>query len=83
MTAEQYKASWSGGAPPVEIPNGLVFHAGMGEGREFFTMTVWESREAYESFALKFKESMSQRGFDFGNPVILDVHHTIRTPSRT
>jgi hypothetical protein len=48
MTAEQYEASWRGGAPPVAIPEGLVFHAGVGEGGEFLTMTVWESREAYD-----------------------------------
>jgi hypothetical protein len=78
MTAEQYNASWSGSdGPPVAIPPGLVFHAGVGEGDEFFTVTVWESREAYEAFAPIFKHAMRERGFNFGDPAILAVHHHI------
>ncbi|MGE5111803.1 MAG: hypothetical protein ACM3JB_13160 [Acidobacteriaceae bacterium] len=39
MTAEQYKASWSEGAP-VAVPAGLLFHAGIGEGEAFFTVSI-------------------------------------------
>lgn len=77
MTAEQYKASWAGDAPPVAVPSGLLFHAGVGEGEAFFTVTVWESQEAYAVFAPSFKQAMRERGFDFGEPVILPVHHLI------
>ena len=78
MTAEQYKASWSGSeAPPISVPPGLLFHAGVGEGGDFFTITVWRSREAYDTFAPMFKRSMSERGFEFGEPVVLNVHHSI------
>lgn len=61
MTAEQYKESWVGGAP-VSPPQGLIFHAGIGEGAEFTTITVWESRAAYDAFA---------------PPQILPVHHLL------
>jgi hypothetical protein len=67
MTAEQYNASWSGS-------EGLLFHAGVGEGEAFFTLTVWKTREAYDAFAPQFKNSMSGRGFEFGEPSILPVH---------
>jgi hypothetical protein len=76
MTAEQYKASWVGG-PPVAPPAGLIFHAGVGEGDDFFTLSVWESREAYEDFAPTFKKAMSERGFAFGEPLILPVHQLL------
>ena len=47
MTAQPYIASWSGGErPPVSVPEGLLFHAGVGDGDVFFAMTVWDSREA-------------------------------------
>jgi len=76
MTAEQYKESWSSGdGPPLPVPAGLLFHAGIGEGADFFTVTVWESREAYDAFAPLFKRTMSERGFHFGEPRILPVHH--------
>ena len=74
MTAEQYKQSWAGGAP-VSPPPGLIFHAGLGEGDSFQTVTVWESQEAYEAFAPIFTRAMSERGLRFGAPQILPVHH--------
>jgi hypothetical protein len=78
MTAEQYNASWSGSeGPPVPLPPGLLFHAGVGEGNAFFTLTIWVTREAYEAFAPQFKSAMSERGFRFGEPTILPVHHYI------
>jgi len=78
MTAEQYKASWSGSErPPVAVPPDLLFHAGVGQGDDFFTVTIWKSREAYDAFAPMFKRTMSERGFEFGEPVILTVHHYI------
>jgi hypothetical protein len=78
MTAEQYNASWIGNeGPPVAVPAGLLFHAGVGEGGAFFTLTVWKTREAYDEFAPQFKKAMSERGFDFGEPSILAVHHHI------
>ena len=76
MTVDQYNASWSEGQP-VQTPPGLVFHAGVGDGADFFTMTVWESQEAYDEFAPVFKRAMSEMGFDFGRPAILPVHHSV------
>jgi hypothetical protein len=76
MTAEQYKESWVGG-PPVDPPAGLILHAGIGEGDDFFTLSIWESRQAYEGFAPRFKEAMAQRGFTFGEPAILHVHQLL------
>ena len=73
MTAEQYNKSWEGG-PPVAPPPGLIFHAGVGEGVEFFTVTVWESQAAYDAFARIFAQAMAERGFEFGRPEILPVH---------
>jgi hypothetical protein len=73
MTSEQYNRTWEGG-PPVAPPPGLIFHAGVGEGANFFTVTVWESRAAYDAFAPIFTEAMAQRGFEFGRPEILPVH---------
>jgi len=78
MTAEQYNNSWSGiEGPPLPVPPGLLFHSGVGEGNSFFTLTVWKSREAYDEFAPHFKKAMSERGFQFGEPSILPVHHYI------
>jgi hypothetical protein len=74
MTAEQYNQSWNEG-PPVALPTGLLFHAGIGESEAFSTVTVWESREAFDAFAPIFKKAMTERGFHLGNPVILTVHH--------
>lgn len=76
MTAAQYRESWIGG-PPVAPPAGLIFHAGMGEGAAFFTVTVWESRAAYDAFAPVFAQAMRERGFEFGTPEILPVHHLL------
>lgn len=73
MTVEQYKESWEEG-PPVAPPPGLIFHAGVGEGPEFFTVTVWESQAAYDAFAPIFAQVMARRGFEFGRPEILPVH---------
>ena len=78
MTAEQYNASWSGSEDsPLPVPPGLLFHAGVGEGEGFFTLTVWKSREAYDAFAPRFKAAMRERGFEFGEPSILTVNHYI------
>ena len=74
MTAEQYRESWAGGAP-VGPPLGLISHAGIGDGPAFFTVTVWESREAYDAFALLFADAMRKRGLEFGRPEILPVLH--------
>ena len=74
MTAEQYRESWTGG-PPVALPPGLISHAGIGEGPAFFTVTVWASRAAYDAFAPGFAQAMRERGFEFGTPEILPVHH--------
>ncbi len=76
MTADQYKESWREGAP-VAPPAGLIFHAGVGDGDEFFTLTVWESAEAYEAFAPLFARSMRERGLHIGSPRILPVHHSL------
>jgi hypothetical protein len=41
MTAEQYITSWGGGErPPVPIPAGLLFHAGVREG-DALPVGVW------------------------------------------
>jgi hypothetical protein len=77
MTLQQYTATWSGG-PPVAAPPGLVFHAGFGEGEEFSTITVWDSREAYDLFAPVFASLMVAKGLRFGQPQIFPVHHLMR-----
>ncbi len=82
MTEEQYIASWSGG-PPVGPPGGLICHAGIGEGPAFFTVTIWESREAYDAFAPVFSEALRERGFSFGQPLILPVHQLLLPASQT
>lgn len=74
MSADQYRQSWTAG-PPVAPPAGLIFHAGIGEGNAFFTVTVWESRAAYDVFAPVFAQAMKERGFEFGRPEIHPVHH--------
>jgi len=74
MSVDQYKESWAGGAP-VAPPRGLIFHAGIGEGSDFFTVTVWESREAYGAFAGTFTKTMQDMGFQFGKPQVFTVHH--------
>ena len=76
VTAEQYKALWAGGSPMPDA-QGLLFHAGVGEGDDFFTISVWESREAYDAFASGFKEAVGAEGLEGGAPKILPVHHTI------
>jgi hypothetical protein len=83
MTADQYKESWSEG-PPVSLPPpGLIFHAGIGEGADFTTVTVWESQEAYDAFAPTFARVMNEKGFRFGTPQILPVHHFLPPNTRT
>ena len=77
MTTEQYKASWGEGAP-VSPPPGLIFHAGFGEGADFATVTVWESRAAYDAFAPMFARLMREKGFEFGPPQIHPVHHLLQ-----
>jgi hypothetical protein len=81
MTAEQYKESWGGGSP-VTPPPGLIFHAGVGESAEFMTVTVWESRDAYDAFAPTFARVMLDKGFRFGAPQILPVHHVLLPNAR-
>ena len=76
LSAEKYKASWADGSPMPD-PEGLLFHAGVGEDDDFFTVSVWESRDAYDAFASRFKEALGAEGFEGGAPQILPVHHTI------
>jgi hypothetical protein len=78
MTAEDYKASWEGGAP-VAVPPGLIFHAGVGEGADFATISVWDSREAYDAFAPVFSQALRAKGVHVGSPQILPVHHLMMT----
>jgi hypothetical protein len=82
MTADQYRESWAGG-PPVAPPPGLIFHAGIGDGAAFFTVTVWESRAAYDTFAAAFAQAMAARGFEFGRPEVLPVHNFFHRPPDT
>ena len=81
LTADQYKASWVGG-PPVAPPTGLIFHAGIGDGADFFTVTVWESREAYDVFAPVFAGAMARAGIEVGSPEILPVHQVFAPGAR-
>ena len=81
MSAEQYKQSWTGG-PPVAPPPGLIFHAGVGEGADFFTVTVWESREAYDAFKPIFLKTMADLGLEFGSPDVLAVHQVLQPTTR-
>ena len=81
MTLDQYKGSWSGG-PPVDPPAGLLFHAGIGEGDSFFTVTVWEDRAAYDTFAPVFAKAMAEQGYHFGKPEVLPVHQAFPRPTR-
>ena len=76
VEAETYKATWASDVPKGN-PEGLLFHAGVGEGEDFFTISVWESQEAYDAFAAGFKETLGDAGFAGGKPDILPVHHTI------
>jgi hypothetical protein len=81
MSAEQYMKSWAAG-PPVAPPPGLIFHAGVGEGASFFTVTVWESRAAYDAFAPVFARGMAEMGLRFGEPEVLPVHQFLPAPGR-
>ena len=76
LDAETYKATWSANVAAPQ-PKGLIFHAGVGEGDEFFTMSVWENREAYDAFAGGFRQALAEAGFEGGQPLILPVHHII------
>jgi heme-degrading monooxygenase HmoA len=76
VTEETYKGLWASGSPMPDA-EGLLFHAGVGEGDDFFTISVWESREAYDAFSSGFKEAVGTAGFEGGAPKILPVHHTI------
>jgi hypothetical protein len=51
---------------------------GVGEGDGFFTVSVWESPEAYNAFAPIFTQAMSEMGFHFGTPEIVPVHHMLQ-----
>jgi hypothetical protein len=61
----------------------LIFHAGIGEGADFTTVTVWESRAHYDAFAPMFARAMSEKGFTFGTPQILSVHHFLSPTGRS
>lgn len=76
MTAGQYEASWIGG-PPVDPPAGLIAHAGVGDGDDFFTISLWESIDAYNAFAPAFKNAMAEKGLHFGEPQVLEVKQLI------
>jgi heme-degrading monooxygenase HmoA len=67
LDAETYKATWASDVAKGN-PEGLIFHAGVGEGDDFFTMSVWESQEAYNAFASGFKETLGAAGFAGGKP---------------
>ena len=59
-------------------PQGLIFHAGVGEGDQFFDrLRVGGHRDAYDAFASQFKQALGAEGFQGGAPEILPVHHTI------
>lgn len=81
LTAEQYKMSWSAG-PPMAPPPGLIFHAGVGDGDDFQTMTVWDSRASYDAFAPMFEEAMRQTGIVLGKPRILPVHQHLSSDGK-
>lgn len=76
VDADTYKATWASDIPKGN-PAGLLFHAGVGEGDDFFTVSVWENREAYDAFADGFKQMLGAAGFAGGQPAILPVHHII------
>jgi hypothetical protein len=61
----------------------LIFHAGVGDGADFLTVTIWESRAAYDAFAPTFSRVMGEKGFQFGTPHILPVHHVLATMTRS
>src|SRR4029450_7120666 len=67
VTAEKYKGTWASGSPMPDAP-GLMFHAGVGEGDDFFTISVWESRETYDAFASGFKEAVGAAGLEGDRP---------------
>ena len=81
MSADQYRQSWVGG-PPVAPPAWLIFHAGIGEDTSFFTVTVWESRAAYDAFAPVFAHRMKERGFEFGERRFLPFTTSFRLSPR-
>jgi hypothetical protein len=58
----------------ADIPTARI-DAGIGEGADVTTVTVWESKEAYDTFAPTFTRVMNEKGFRFGAPRILPVHH--------
>ena len=60
LSAEQYNASLANGSPMPD-PTGLLFHAGVGEGDDFFTVSVWENREAYDAFASRSRRRWAPR----------------------
>lgn len=76
VSEADYVASWANGSPMPD-PKGLLFHAGVGEGGGFFTISVWENREAYDAFAAKFRAALGEEGFQGGKPEVLEVLHTI------
>jgi hypothetical protein len=76
LDAETYKATWASNFA-IANPDGLIFHAGIGDGDDFFTVSVWENRQAYDAFADGFRDTMGDVGFHGGTPLILPVHHTI------
>ena len=48
---------------------------GVGEGKDFFTISVWESQHASDEFAPVFRRVMKENRFTFGTPAILPVSH--------
>src|SRR4029450_8811560 len=67
VTAEKYKDLWASGSPMPDA-QGLLFHAGVGEGDDFFTISVWESRETYDAFASGVKEAGAAPGLEGDRP---------------
>jgi hypothetical protein len=55
----------------------MIFHAGVGEGADFFTVTIWDSPEAYDAFAPIFTKMTTDMGFHFGKPHIFPVHQSL------
>jgi hypothetical protein len=65
LTAEKYMTSSANGSPMPD-PQAFV-PRWRGRGYDFFTVSVWESREAYDAFASRFKEALGAEGFE-GRP---------------
>jgi hypothetical protein len=79
MTAAQYdeviKRLESAGAG---APKGRLYHVCYGSGDQLRVTDVWESRETMDRFAQTLMPILTQVGIDVGQPVITEVHNTIR-----